>query len=51
MAYYCLGAWDVQLKLNNLFDQRYMVAGHDSSPNLNLAGAPRSAQLVARYGF
>lgn len=27
MAYYCLGAWDVQLKLNNLFDHRYIVAG------------------------
>lgn len=51
MAYYRLGAWDVQLKLNNLFDRRYIVAGHGSSPNLNLAGAPRSAQVVARYRF
>ena len=51
MAYYRLGAWDVQLKLNNLFDRRYIVAGHGSSPNLNLPGAPRSAQVVARYRF
>ena len=51
MAYYRMGAWDVQLKLNNLLDRRYIVAGHGSSPNLNLPGAPRSAQVVARYRF
>lgn len=49
MAYYRMGVWDVQLKLNNLLDRRYIVAGHGSSPNLNLPGAPRSAQVVARY--
>ena len=51
MACYRMGAWDVQLKLNNLLDRRYIVAGHGSSPNLNLPGAPRSAQVVARYRF
>ena len=51
MAYYRMGVWDVQLKLNNLLDRRYIVAGHGSSPNLNLPGAPRSAQVVARYRF
>ena len=51
MAYFRLGAWHVQLKLNNLFDHRYMVAGHGSSPNLNLPGAPRSVQVVARCRF
>lgn len=51
MAYYRMGSWDMQLKLNNLFDRRYIVAGHGSSPNLNLPGAPRSAQVVARYRF
>lgn len=51
MAYYRMGAWDVQLKLNNLLDRRYIVAGHGSSPNLNLPGAPRSVQVVARYRF
>ncbi|BDR08027.1 TonB-dependent siderophore receptor [Comamonas thiooxydans] len=51
MAYYRMGPWDVQLKLNNLLDRRYIVAGHGSSPNLNLPGAPRSAQVVARYRF
>ena len=48
---YRQGAWDVQLKLNNLFDHRYIVAGHGSSPNLNLPGAPRSVQVVARCRF
>ncbi|GAO71567.1 TonB-dependent siderophore receptor [Comamonas sp. E6] len=51
MAYYRMGSWDVQLKLNNLLNRRYIVAGHGSSPNLNLPGAPRSAQVVARYRF
>ncbi|MFD2754308.1 TonB-dependent receptor [Comamonas terrae] len=51
MAYYRMGPWDVQLKLNNLLDRRYIVAGHGSSPNLNLPGASRSAQVVARYRF
>ncbi|WP_182286266.1 TonB-dependent receptor [Comamonas testosteroni] len=51
MAYYRMGPWDVQLKLNNLLNRRYIVAGHGSSPNLNLPGAPRSAQVVARYRF
>jgi catecholate siderophore receptor len=51
MAYYRLNNVDLQLKLNNLLDKRYIVAGHGSSPNLNLPGAPRSVQLVARYRF
>ena len=51
MAYYRKGPWDVQLKLNNLLNRSYIVAGHGSSPNLNLPGAPRSAQVVARYRF
>ena len=51
MAYYRMRNWDVQLKLNNLLDRQYIVAGHGSSPNLNLPGAPRSAQVTARYRF
>jgi catecholate siderophore receptor len=51
MAYYRMGPWDLQLKLNNLLDRRYIVSAHGSSPNLNLPGAPRSAQVVARYRF
>ncbi|MEN5180472.1 TonB-dependent siderophore receptor [Comamonas testosteroni] len=51
MGYYRMNGVDLQLKLNNIFDRRYIVAGHGSSPNLNLPGAPRSVQLVARYRF
>jgi catecholate siderophore receptor len=51
MAYYRAGAIDLQLNLMNLFDRRYIVAGHGSSKNLNLPGAPRSLQLTARYHF
>lgn len=51
MAYYRMNGVDLQLKLNNLFDRQYIIAGHGTSPNLNLPGAPRSVQLVARYRF
>jgi catecholate siderophore receptor len=51
MAYYRAGAVDLQLNLMNLFDRHYIVAGHGSSKNLNLPGAPRSLQLTARYHF
>lgn len=40
MAYYRLGAWDVQLKLNNLFDHRYIVAGHGKFAEPEPAGCP-----------
>jgi catecholate siderophore receptor len=51
MAYYRSKGFDVQLNLMNLFDRKYIVSGHGSSPNLNLPGAPRSAQLTVRYAF
>lgn len=51
MAYYRMSGLDLQLNLMNLFDRKYTVAGHGSSPNLNLPGAPRSLQLTARYRF
>lgn len=51
MAYYRMQGLDLQIKVNNLFDRDYIVAGHGSSPNLNLPGAPRSLQLTARYRF
>jgi len=41
--------YEVQLKLYNIGDQRYIVAGHGSSPNLSLPGAPRSIALTLRY--
>jgi catecholate siderophore receptor len=51
MAYYRAKAVEVQLNLMNLLDRDYIVAGHGSSKNLNLPGAPRSAQLTVRYRF
>jgi len=51
MAYYRHRGIDLTLNLTNLFDRGYIVAGHGSSKNLNLPGAPRSVQLTARYRF
>ncbi|WP_374484520.1 TonB-dependent receptor [Zoogloea sp.] len=51
MAYYRVKGLDLQLNLTNLFDRKYIVAGHGSNANLNLPGAPRAVQLTARYAF
>lgn len=51
MAYYRMAGLDLQLNLMNVFNRQYIVAGHGSSKNLNLPGAPRSVQLTARYNF
>lgn len=51
MAYYRHRGIDLTLNLMNIFDRSYIVAGHGSSKNLNLPGAPRAAQLTARYRF
>lgn len=51
MARWSLKAWQLQLNLNNLFDKRYIVAGHGSNANLNLPGAPRNATLTAKLRF
>lgn len=51
MAYYRHRSIDLTLNVMNLLDKAYVVAGHGSSKNLNLPGAPRSVQLTARYRF
>jgi catecholate siderophore receptor len=51
VGWYRARAYEVQLNLYNLFDRKYIVAGHGSAPNLNLPGAPRSAQVTARFHF
>lgn len=51
MVGYKLAKLDLQLNLNNLLNRGYIVSGHGTSPNLNLPGAPRNAQLTARYNF
>ncbi len=51
MLGYKVGGVDLQFNINNLFDRRYIVSGHGTSPNLNTLGAPRNFQLTARYNF
>ncbi len=51
MAQYRTGPIALQLNLTNVFDTRYIVSGHGSSPNLNMPGAPRAANLTLRYQF
>jgi catecholate siderophore receptor len=51
MLYYRTTAFDVQLNVTNLFDRAHIVAGHGSSKQLNMPGAPRAVQLTARYRF
>lgn len=51
MAYYRQKDYQLQLNATNLFNRQYIVAGHGSSANLNLPGAPRGLQLTLRYAF
>lgn len=41
----------VQVNGYNLFDRRYIVSGHGSSPLLNMPGSPRSVLVTARMGL
>lgn len=41
----------VQVNGYNLFDRRYIVSGHGSSPLLNMPGSPRSMLVTARMGL
>jgi catecholate siderophore receptor len=51
MVWKRFGPLVAQVNVNNLFDEGYIVAGHGSSPNLNLPGAPRSAMVTLRYAL
>lgn len=51
MGYYRMKGYEVQLNLNNVFNRKYIVAGHGSNANLNLPGAPRNATVTFRYAF
>lgn len=44
-----LGPARLQLNVYNLFDKRYIVAGHGTSPLLNLPGAPRTVIGTVRF--
>ncbi|PKB25362.1 catecholate siderophore receptor [Novosphingobium kunmingense] len=43
-----LGKIRLQANVYNLFDRRYIVSGHGTSPNLNLPGAPRTVLGTVR---
>lgn len=51
LAYYRSHKFDVQANVFNLFDRRYIVAGHGTNANLNLPGAPRGLFVTTRYRF
>lgn len=51
MAWYRTGPVLLQVNGYNLFNERYVVSGHGTSPNLNLPGAPRAVLLTARIAM
>lgn len=50
-AFYRVKEFELALNVKNLFDRKFIVAGHGTNPNLNLPGAPRSVQATLRYAF
>ncbi|MDP1908312.1 MAG: TonB-dependent receptor, partial [Hyphomicrobium sp.] len=50
-AFYRVKGLDLGLNVKNLFDRKFIVAGHGTNANLNLPGAPRSVQMTLRYAF
>lgn len=44
-------SYDLALNVKNLADEEYFVSGHGFSNNINAPGAPRSAELTARFRF
>ena len=50
-AFYRIKGLDLGLNVKNLFDRKFIVAGHGTNANLNLPGAPRSVQMTLRYAF
>ncbi|MBV1692216.1 TonB-dependent receptor [Novosphingobium sp. G106] len=49
LAWVKLGPARLQLNAYNLFDKRYIVSGHGTSPLLNLPGAPRTVIATVRF--
>lgn len=49
LAWVRLGNARLQVNAYNLFDRRYIVSGHGTSPNLNLPGAPRTVMGTVRF--
>ncbi|UZW54498.1 TonB-dependent siderophore receptor [Sphingobium sp. JS3065] len=51
LAWAQLGPVRLQLNAYNLTNKQYIIAGHGTSPILNLPGAPRSVIGTARFSF
>ncbi|USI75035.1 TonB-dependent receptor [Sphingomonas morindae] len=51
VAWVLVGPVRLQLNAYNLGNARYIVAGHGTSPLLNVPGAPRSLLGTARFSF
>lgn len=51
MAWKRTGPVTWQVNVYNVTDERYIVSGHGTSPNLNVPGAPRSVMLTARLSY
>lgn len=51
LAWVQLGKARFQINAYNLFDRRYIVSGHGTSPNLNLPGAPRTVLGTLRISL
>ena len=51
LAWAQVGPVRLQLNAYNITNKRYIIAGHGTSPILNLPGAPRSVIGTARFSF
>lgn len=51
LAWVQLGKARFQINAYNLFDRRYIISGHGTSPNLNLPGAPRTVVGTLRFAM
>lgn len=51
VAWAYVGPVRLQVNAYNLGNERYIVAGHGTSPLLNLPGAPRTVLATARFDF
>ncbi len=51
LGWVAVGPARLQLNLYNVFDKKYIIAGHGTSPLLNLPGAPRTVLGTLRFGI
>ena len=51
LAWTDVGAVRLQVNGYNLFDRRYIVSGHGTSPLLNMPGSPRTVMVTMRVGL